>query len=124
MNANATTSVIDRNDVLSCYAHAQASSANQKSIGRELFIVIDKTVYLDDNMKMNVHRQLSNFGKPSDKITIVTFTAVARGDYTKIPFTGLFETPPTQDERDAMNAIKLRKLDQSKKRHHGCSQAT
>lgn len=100
-----------RNDIPSCYEYAKVAEANNTEIERELFVVVDQTVHLDTNMKKNVHAQVSNFGRPSDKVTIVTFSAMAQGEYTNIPFTGFFEQSPTVDVKNNMNAISLRNLE-------------
>ncbi|EGQ9284516.1 hypothetical protein F7U66_01415 [Vibrio parahaemolyticus] len=98
-----------RNDIPSCYAYAEVTEAAPTTLPRELFITIDLTTELDDVMRKNVHRQLNNFGKPGDRVTITTFSAVADG-YTRVTFTGLFEQAPNKATRNAMNALKLKKL--------------
>lgn len=101
-----------RNDIPSCYDYAGLSEYKQPAPKRELFVIVDQTVHLDSNMKVNVHQQLQNFNQPGDKITLVTFSAMAAGEYTNIPFTGYFETPLSQSDRDSINRTKLQKLDQ------------
>ncbi|GGB05425.1 hypothetical protein [Agarivorans gilvus] len=113
-----------RNDVPSCYDYAKVSELNDKTIEREFFILVDQTVHLDTNMKKRVHAQLANFGKEGDKISLVTFSAMAKGEYTSIPFSGYFEKSPSQATQDDMNALGLRSLKSClKKQSHALNAA-
>lgn len=100
-----------RNDIPSCYDFAGLSEYKQSIPSRELFVIVDQTVHLDTNMKVNVHQQVQNFNKPGDKITLVTFSAMAAGEYTNIPFTGYFEQPLSSSVRDSVGRTQLQKLD-------------
>ena len=99
-----------RNDIPSCYDYAKLTEYKTSNVDRELFVIVDQTVHLDTNMKKNVASQLANFGHPGDKVTIVTFSAMAAGEYTNVPFTGRFEKFPSSNVQDDMNAMSLRKL--------------
>ncbi|EGQ7973467.1 hypothetical protein I7Z51_002389 [Vibrio parahaemolyticus] len=100
-----------RNDIPSCYDYAGLSEYKPSVAKRELFVVVDQTLHLDSNMKVNVHKQVQSFNQPGDKITVVTFSAMAAGEYTNIPFSGYFETPLSSSDRDSVNRTKLTKLD-------------
>lgn len=100
-----------RNDIPSCYDFAGLPTYKSSTPNRELFVLVDKTVHLDKNMKVNVHQQVQNFNKPGDKITLITFSAMAAGEYTNIPFTGYFESPLSPSVRDSVGRNQLQKLD-------------
>ncbi|WP_199438404.1 hypothetical protein [Vibrio owensii] len=109
LSNSAKSNAAERNDIPSCYQHADVMEHAPTGLKRELFIAIDQTTRLDDEMRKNVHRQLNNFGQPGDRITITTFSAVA-DNYTKVAFTGLFEKLPEKSVSDSMNALKLKRL--------------
>jgi len=117
--ASVQTMAAERNDIPSCYAYAQLTEYRSPVEGRELFVVIDQTVHLDNNMKNIVHQQVQNFANAGDRITLVTFSAMAKGEYTNIPYTGLFENELPKDLRNSINRIKLRKLENCLKKQKG-----
>lgn len=100
-----------RNDIPSCYDYTGLPEYKQTTAKRELFVIVDQTLHLDDNMKINVHKQVQEFHQPGDKITLVTFSAMAAGEYTDIPFTGYFEQGLAPSERDSVGRNQLLKLD-------------
>ncbi|MDE1210186.1 hypothetical protein [Vibrio aestuarianus] len=101
----------ERNDIPSCYDYAQLSEYKPSQPNREIFVIVDKTVNLDINLKKSVHQQLQHFNQSGDKVTIVTFSALAQGDYTDIVFSGLFESGLSSEQRNSMNRMKLKKLE-------------
>ncbi|WP_428774905.1 hypothetical protein [Vibrio sp.] len=101
----------ERNDIPSCYDYAELGQYKSTQFERELFVVVDRTVRLDLSLKKSVHSQIQHFARPGDKITLVTFSALAEGDYTNVAFRGAFEQPLEGSVRDEVNRLKLRKLD-------------
>ncbi|MFC5079576.1 hypothetical protein VTH8203_01358 [Vibrio thalassae] len=107
----AVTNASNRNDIPSCYDMANVSELKPTQVERELFVIIDKTVNLNTSLKESVHKQMNRFNRSGDKITIVTFSALAEGDYTDIVFSGAFEPSLSKKDRNAMNRNKLRNLE-------------
>lgn len=106
------TSANQRNDITSCYDYAGVAEHKQTSPARDLYVLVDQTVRLDVKLKKTVHQQLNAFSKPGDRIFIVTFSALAAGQYTDIQFQGMFDHSMGENVRNSMNRMKLKKFDQ------------
>ncbi|SON48146.1 hypothetical protein [Vibrio tapetis] len=116
-------SAIERNDIPSCYDYADVSEFKLGHAERELFVIVDKTINLDTNLKKSVHQQMQRFNQAGDKITIITFSALAKGAYTDVVFSGTFESALGKKSRDNMNRMKLHKLDQCLEQQKGAINA-
>lgn len=78
---------------------------------RELFILLDQTVRFDKKLAANLKEKTSEFIRPGDKITIVSFSANANGHFTEVVFTGALERPLPEKalSRTPMRQIKAYK---------------
>ena len=100
-----------RNDITSCYDYAKLPEYRVDQPEAELFILVDQTVRLDVPLKKAVHQQVPNFAKPGNKVTVVTFSALAAGKYTNITFEGKFDHPMNTSVRNSLGRQHLQKFD-------------
>jgi hypothetical protein len=107
LNVSAQTA---RDDIVSCYAYADITDQKPDTYQRDVVVMVDQTVNLDINLKKTVHMQLGQLLGSGDRIRIVPFSANAQGRYTDVIFDGTFDTGLTEDQRNAMNRIKLNKF--------------
>ena len=101
----------DRDDIISCYTYADMTELKPATSIRDVVVLVDQTVNLDTNLKKSVHKQVQQLLGPGDRIRIVSFSANAQGHYTDIAFEGEFDQPLKEEQRNAMNRIKLGKFD-------------
>lgn len=101
----------ERDDIISCYDYAGLSEHKVSSYSRDVVVMVDQTVNLDVNLKKTVHMQVDQLLTNGDRIRIVPFSANAQGRYTDVIFDGTFDTGLSDDQRNAMNRIKLKKFD-------------
>ncbi len=97
------------NDIPSCYA--QEKMTPPKEPWTELFVLVDQTTLLDDNLK---HAILENTGrniKPGTAYVLGSFSSFGQGHYVDVITAGRLEQPVESKARDAISVRKLRSLD-------------
>jgi hypothetical protein len=99
-----------RDDIISCYDYADIMDQKPAIYERDVVVMVDQTVNLDTNLKKTVHMQVGQLLGNGDRIRIVPFSANAQGRYTGVTFDGTFDSDLTEDQRKAMNRIKLNKF--------------
>ncbi|GGW78999.1 hypothetical protein [Alteromonas halophila] len=101
----------DRDDIVSCYDYAEVADIKPTTPLRDIVVMVDQTVNLDTNLKKSVHHQVQQLVGTGDRIRVVSFSANAQGRYTDITFDGEFDQPMSEEQRNAMNRLKLGKFD-------------
>lgn len=103
-----------RDDFPTCYnlLDRQAPKAEQ----RTLFVVIDQTLVFDVDLKRHIHSKVHEYLQPGDRITVLTFSAYAKGRYAQMPLTGQLDYPLDNDARYKISKSALRKFDQCMQR--------
>jgi len=86
-----STLLMARNDIPSCYTALHITNPNP-SVQKELFILIDQTTILDKNMMMYTYKNMMKYIKNGYGVTIVSFSANAKGKYTDVIYSGVLET--------------------------------
>ncbi len=87
----ASTLLLARNDVPSCYDALKITNPNS-AIEKELFILVDQTTPLDKNMMMYTYKNMMKFIKNGYAVTIASFSANANGKYTDVAYAGTLES--------------------------------
>ncbi len=105
-----------RDDFPSCYGLIDRLDLVLASPGRELFIIIDQTVRLDPELRRGVHLKIQHFLQPGDRITLLTFSANAKGRYAGMPLTGRLDPPLDEKVRYHVSVPKLKKFDRCMKK--------
>jgi hypothetical protein len=95
----------------SCYAEA-AFDEPAPAIEREVFVIIDRTTALSPALVESLTQRVAEYvGRPGTKVTLGTFSATTSQAYAGLGFSASAETPWHSDQRDSVNANKLRALD-------------
>ncbi len=94
------------NDVPSCYA---ANHLPYKSAGHDklIYVLIDQTVQLDQNLQNSVISNINRLLGPGTKFVIAEFSAFSQGRYLNVLHTGNIELPLTEDEAGNVPISKL-----------------
>lgn len=99
-----------RDDFPTCYGML-GDTYQAKPAERELFVIVDQTLVYDLTLKRHVHDKVTKFIRPGDRITLLTFSAYAKGRYDQMTLTGQLDQLLTDDDRYNVNKTKLRKFD-------------
>ena len=99
-----------QNDIPSCYAANNLNSLATPP-GRELFVLIDQTTVLDDNLRQSVRENVSQFAKPGNAFVIADFSAFSQGRYMEVLNAGTLESPLAEKVRNAIGVNVLKNLD-------------
>lgn len=98
------------NQVPSCYS-IPGLELTAPTIDRELFLLIDQTTPLDDELKRAVLSNVGNIAVPGTKFVVGSFSSFGQGRYLEIITAGTIEPPLTQDQRDASSKKPLAAFD-------------
>ncbi len=113
-----------RDDFPSCYGLIGRPDLALAPPGRELFIIIDQTVQLDPELMRSVHLKVQRFLRPGDRITLLTFSANAKGRYASMPLTGRLDPPLDEKTRYHVSVPKLKKFDRCMKKQQRYARRT
>lgn len=102
---------VQPDDVPSCYDAVNLTEFKPVTGGRNLIVIVDQTVSLDENLKKSVHEQVEQFIQPGDQVQLVAFSANAGGKYTSVVYNGKFDSLLTADARNSIGKMTLNKFD-------------
>lgn len=100
-----------QNDVPSCYAANPKIGHAAPATERELFVVVDQTTLLDQNLRASVLENTGRLVKPGNAFTIATFSSFSQGRYMAIENAGTLEVGLPEKERDNLAASALKSFD-------------
>lgn len=112
-----------RDDFPSCYGQLGNDQIPQTE-QRELFVVIDQTLPFDVDLKRHAHAKVHEYLQPGDRITVLTFSAYAKGRYAQMPLTGQIDYQLDEDTRYNTGKPSLRKFDRCMQRQGNFVKAT
>ena len=98
------------NDVSSCYSRERVG-IEPAAPGTELFVLIDQTVVLDDNLRATVMEDISPFIRHGKAYTVATFSAFSQGRYLQIVSSGYIEPAIPDAQRDDVSRRVLDSFD-------------
>jgi hypothetical protein len=104
-----------RDDFPTCYGML-GEEIQEQSAKRELFVVIDQTLEFSVDLKRHVHAKVHQYLQPGDRITVLTFSAYAKGRYAEMPLTGKLDYRLDEDTRFETGKTDLRKFDRCMER--------
>ncbi len=90
---------VTHNSIKSCYDLAKVDGKNI-SINKELFIFIDQTTALDDELKQSVIQNSVSNVNYGNGFTVAKFSAFVQGNYTGVVNSGQLDWPLNQDARN------------------------
>lgn len=97
-------------DFRSCY-DIFGGTVSAKPAQQELFVLIDQTISLDNNLKKIAYDKINKYMGAGKKITIISFSSYQGGRYTKRLVSGQLDFPLTNDERYEISKTQLNKFD-------------
>ena len=100
----------NQNRVPSCYA-ANKIDVPQTPSDREIFILLDQTVELDDGLKQSLADSVRDVLKAGTSFTILRFSAFSQGRYLEIVTAGVLEKPVPENLRNSISVKALRSFD-------------
>lgn len=98
------------NQIPSCYA-ANKMEMPSPAPQHEIFIMLDETTPLDDNLKGMLAAITNSLIKPGAKFSILSFSAFAQGRYLNQSAGGVLELPLAQNIRSSIGAKVLKNFD-------------
>lgn len=101
----------ERNDIPSCYDAVKMTEARPAGSGRELIVVIDKTLQLPKELQESAYQHVLRFVQPGDSIRLYQFSAYLAGHYFSMPFAGRLERPIVGNTRSSISMNLLKQLD-------------
>ena len=108
--ASLGVSAATNNDVPSCYA-ANKMEMPVPPTQREVFILMDETTVLDQNLQNALFSISQSLIVPGVKFSILSFSAFAQGRYLSTKVTGTLELPLPKDARTAVSVKLLKNFD-------------
>lgn len=100
-----------QNDVPSCYAANPKIGKQALAPETELFVLVDQTTVLDQNLQNSVRENVSRLIKPSTAFVVASFSAFSQGRYTEVINAGTLEVGVSKVERDDVPASTLKTFD-------------
>lgn len=105
------TSSMAATDVIpSCYD--SKLSAPAIPLTKEIFVIIDQTTLLDDQLKQSVANQIRPFLTAGNGFSLVVFSAFTQGKYTQLLTSGQLDHPLPAAQRNDVSKPRLSKFDQ------------
>ena len=104
-----STLLLAQNDVPSCYDVLKIEK--KAPLERELFILIDQTTIIDKKMMKYTYKNMMNFMKNGNKVTIASFSSNSGGKYTDVVYSGELEHLMSKKESYDVSKKLLRKYD-------------
>ncbi len=98
------------NQVPSCYKIKDLGQPLPK-INKELFLLIDQTTPLDDDLKLSVLSNVGQVAMPGSKFVVGKFSSFGQGRYFEILAAGTIEPGLSQDQRDSIGQKPLADFD-------------
>lgn len=98
------------NDIPSCYAANKIEIAAPAS-QYEVFILIDETTVLDDNLQNALFSITQSLIKPGVKFSLLSFSAFVQGRYLSSKVSGVLELPLLNEVRSSVGVKVLKNFD-------------
>lgn len=98
------------NDIPSCYA-ANKMEVPAPALKHEVFILIDETTVLDENLQNALFSITQSLVKPGVKFSLLSFSAFAQGRYLSPKVSGVLELPLLKEARSSVGVKVLKNFD-------------
>lgn len=80
----------------SCYSHIDYGEPVSSTPKRALYIVVDQTMEMSDNMPQKVEQLLAGWGQPGDLIKLARFSANMRDHYPSVEYVVQLDPKPSE----------------------------
>jgi len=101
----------ERNDIPSCYAWAKLQAQQPAPSGRELVVIIDQTVQMNEALQRSAWDHVVRYVRPGDSVRLYQFSAFLQDHYLRLQFAGLLESPLEGRVRNRIGMNSLKQLD-------------
>lgn len=98
------------NEIPSCYAANKVEVA-APATQREIFILIDETTVLDENLQSALFSITQSLVSPGVKFSVLSFSAFAQGRYLSPRVSGVLELPLDKEVRSSVGVKVLKSFD-------------
>lgn len=105
-----TASMAATDAIPSCYD--SKLSAPAVPLTKEIFVIIDQTTLLDDQLKQSVANQIRPFLTAGNSFSVLVFSAFTQGKYTQLLTSGQLDHPLPTEQRSDVSKPRLAKFDQ------------
>lgn len=105
-----TSSMAATEAIPSCYD--SKLSAPAVPLTKEIFVIIDQTTLLDDQLKQSVANQIRPFLTAGNGFSVLVFSAFTQGKYTQLLTSGQLDHPLPAEQRNDVSKPRLSKFDQ------------
>lgn len=100
----------ERDDFPTCYKILGMQELDTTA-NRELFVLVDQTMVLDENLRRSIHQKIRRFLMPGDKITLMVFSAYVKDRYTDLLLTGQLDFMLQEKNRYNISKKRLKRFD-------------
>lgn len=104
-----TSSMAATDAIPSCYDSKLAAPAVAQA--KEIFVIIDQTTLLDDQLKQSVANQIRPFLTAGNSFSVLVFSAFTQGKYTQLLTSGQLDHPLPIEQRSDVSKPRLAKFD-------------
>jgi len=101
----------ERNDIPSCYAWAKLEAEQPAPSGRELVVIIDQTVQMEEPLQRKAWEHITRYLRPGDSVRLYQISAFLQDYYMRLQFAGLLEPPLEGRVRNRIGMNSLKQLD-------------
>jgi len=101
----------ERNDIPSCYAWAKLNAQQPAPSGRELVVIIDQTVHMNEALQRSAWAHIVRYLRPGDAVRLYQFSAFLKDHYLRLPFAGRLEAPLETRARSRIGVETLKQFD-------------
>lgn len=105
-----TFSIAATDAIPSCYDSKLA--APTVPLAKEIFVIIDQTTPLDDQLKQSIANQVRPFLTAGNGFSLLVFSAFTQGKYTQLLTSGQLDHPLPAAQRNDVSKPRLSKFDQ------------
>jgi len=82
-----------RNDIPGCYAWAKLETERPALSGRELVVIIDETMHMNESLQRSAWDHVIRYLRPGDSVRLYQFSAFLQEHYLRLQFAGVLEPP-------------------------------
>jgi len=107
----------------SCYAHIDYGEPVSTLPTRALYIVVDQTMEMSDNMPQKIEQLIADWGRPGDLIKVARFSANMREHYPSVEYQFKHEPKPTEKYLFGLRWADKKQLEECLARQEGDSKA-
>jgi len=108
---SASAHAAERNDIPSCYAWAKLDAQQPAPSGRELVVIIDQTVHMNEALQKSAWAHVNRYVRPGDTVRLYQFSAFLQDHYLRLPFAGRLEAMLAGKVRSRIGVDTLKQLD-------------